>query len=527
MRTLPVSLHSMPPANELAARQARVWQQVCYMAEGLAIAPAIDSLLRHERIVARKRADCSRAPWGNPGFVGVARRALAQQGRLPPRSSEHDAWLRGLDWYRLVPALLESCRAIQAGEPSHACQAVPVILRSSKPTRDVPDRVATELLAFIAAPTVLALADNERLPPFQPEPFALPSGIWAVGRTGRLAQAALRWLGWIDGPASAPALTIEGRMGAAFSGQLRYPLSYLPMLTRMDALLFGDPGIALERDSDQTESHLDRAADIRFSTEVFQRNCAPPLLAMALPLFERGRAGDRPRIIVDVGCGDATVLVSLFNTIATRIASADAAQDLLLVGIENNPVAEQAAKRTLAACGAKYLLARGDISHPEAIARRLATEGIDLSDALHINKSVIHDRELVGTPQALSAADTTDSDGVFAMPDGTLIGAATAQDDLVRFFQRWRPYLIRHGMITMEPHALTIDAAAALSGRSLSSVMEALHGFSCQYLSTLERFNAALHLAGLRLAEQRLIGSELTGHVYMSCSHFTVEGDSR
>lgn len=539
MRTAPSRDHSAPSsASELQARQARVWRQICHMAEGLAIAPAIDSLIRHDAVVARADTDVPSASSRNPGFVGVARRALAQQGRLTPGDAANHDWLRRLDDYRHVPALLDLCHALLAGEPGNAQRATALLLRAWRVASDFPDRIATELLAFVAAPTLLTLADSGCLPPFRPESFPLPADVWPVGAAGRHAQAALRWLGWVDGPAAAPQLTTEGRMAAAFSGQFRYPLSYLPMLTRMDSLLFGDPGIALARSGDATERHLDRAADIRFSTEVFQRSCAPVLSAMAVPLFHRSRGDSRPRVVVDVGCGEATLLVSLLRAIAGDPASADAAENLLLVGVENNPVAEQAAKRTLATCGAKHVLIRGDISYPDAIAARLAVDGIDFADALHVNKSVIHDRELVdASPSEAAHAErhgaraglpgANAGDGIFARPDGSLVDASAAQDDLVRFFRRWRPYLLRHGMIALEPHALTVDAAAALSGRSMTAVMEALHGFSGQYLVTLDRFTEAIGISGLRLAAQRLIGSELTGHVHMSCSHLVAKRDSR
>ncbi|MGF6812626.1 hypothetical protein OKW30_007843 [Paraburkholderia sp. Clong3] len=506
------------------------------MAEGLAIAPAIDSLIRHDAVVARADTDVPSASSRNPGLVGVARRALAQQGRLTPGDAANHDWLRRLDDYRHVPALLDLCHALLAGEPGNALRAMALLLRAWRVASDFPDRIATELLAFVAAPTLLTLADSGCLPPFRPESFPLPADVWPVGAAGR--HAALRWLGWVDGPAAAPQLTTEGRMAAAFSGQFRYPLSYLPMLTRMDSLLFGDPGIALARSGDATERHLDRAADIRFSTEVFQRSCAPILSAMVVPLFHRSRGDSRPRVVVDVGCGEATLLVSLLRAIAGDPASADAAENLLLVGVENNPVAEQAAKRTLATCGAKHVLIRGDISYPDAIAARLAVDGIDFADALHVNKSVIHDRELVdASPSEAAHAErhgaraglpgANAGDGIFARPDGSLVDASAAQDDLVRFFRRWRPYLLRHGMIALEPHALTVDAAAALSGRSMTAVMEALHGFSGQYLVTLDRFTEAIGISGLRLAAQRLIGSELTGHVHMSCSHLVAKRDSR
>ena len=276
-----------------------------------------------------------------------------------------------------------------------------------------------------------------------------------------------------------------------------------------------------------TEAHLDRAADIRFSTEVFERSCAPPLLALALPLFSAGRGRRPPAAIVDVGCGEATLLAALFRALRETPATSGAAADLVLVGIENNPVADAAARRTLAASGAHYAVIGGDVTHPDAIARDLADLGIDLADALHVNKSVIHDRELlVGETEAPPSLVTGISDlaeGVFARPDGTLVSAGLAQDDLWRFFERWRPYLRRHGMITLEPHSLTVEEAAPLSGCSLTVVMEALHGFSCQYLTTAGRFAEAAVRAELTILDRRMIGSALCRHDHMSCNHLIAD----
>ena len=523
--------------HELLARQARVWSQICFMTEGLAIAPAVHSLIRHGMIDKLKAAPTAAALLGlggNAGFVAVAVRALVQQGRLSNNGGvpdgalavENRIWLQQASDYSQVPGLLDVCGKLMGNEvPGGNRENAGEALRRwlfGIPVDAIPDRVTTELLGFLAAPVLLGLVDAGSIPPFQPAPCPLEDAK-PTDPAGVLGYMALRCLGWIDGPATAPALTIEGRMASVFAGQLRYPLSYLPMLARMDDLLFGDPRAATRRADDGTESHLDRAADIRFSTEVFARSCAPALLAIALPLFHRDRGPGRPAVIVDVGCGEANLLATLFDAIRDNPDTADAASDLVLVGVENNPVAERAARQTLTKSGAKFVVIGGDVSRPDAIARDLAAQGIDFTNVLHVNKSVIHDRELVddrlGTAGLAQADFANLTDGAFARPDGTRVDAETVQDDLVRFFQRWRPYLARHGMIALEPHGLTTTLAPMLAGRSLTAAMEALHGFSCQYLTTAEHFACAAARSGLTIFQQRMIGSSLTGHDHMSCSH--------
>jgi len=503
--------------DSLVTRQARVWSQICGIAETLVMVPAIECLMSRGWLAAGRvpsRLECA-AENANLGFVAVALRAAAQSGRLR-HEGKGSVCPSGLP----IAQLIALTQALMTGQEG-SCDIgfAEQLLRWHTLQERAANQPMSVAWSFLVAPALLNLCSS--VPP-DVTPPQFSAGALPQGRVGELVKRGFEHFGWFEPGTEWPTLSIEGRIACAFANQLRYPLSYLPMLGRIEALMFGDPTEVLSRSPGDNEVHLDRAADIRFSTDVFKGSCASALLSIVLPLFHRERARSRPAVIVDVGCGEATMLVTLFEALRSNLATFDAAQDLMLVGVENNAVARAAATATLAASGARFLVVTGDISDPDDLAATLASHGIDLSQALHINKSVIHDRALASRQRGdAGEAWPNWENGVFAMPEGELVDAGTAHEDLVEFFGRWRPYLKRHGMIALEPHALDVADPAARSGASMTTMMEALHGFSCQYLTTASLFRDAACRARLSIAAQRMIGSTLTGHDHMSCTHLT------
>ena len=143
--------------------------------------------------------------------------------------------------------------------------------------------------------------------PSAPTPFSMPSHErcrhWA-GCIGRAKSAA---------SASRP----EGLVALGMVGTYGHALAYLPMLEQVPAALFSEvpwPAAA----PGQAERHVDRARDVAVSGEVFSKFVAVPFLEIFLPAFDVEALADQPRAIVDVGCGDASMLVALGEAVRSR-----------------------------------------------------------------------------------------------------------------------------------------------------------------------------------------------------------------
>ena len=497
-----------PDASELSTRQTQVWAQICLIAEGLVVAPVISAFVRRGAHTGLAKSAGIDSFKGNPGFVAVALHALAQQGRWP-LTIDDDAFER----FREIPKLLRCCdQIIRTGQSAIRLEDLAFIPKGA---------AGFEFLAFLAAPAILRLSDRGVLDQFSPEELRLDPHQSPELHDSAIFAVFLQ-LGWVSGAPESPILTIEGRMAAAFAGQMRYPLSYLPMLQSIENLLFGTPKAAPDS-FNAIETHLDRAADIRFSTEVFEQSCAEPLKNSVLPLFCGGPDKARPDTVIDVGCGEASMLVALGRMIRDDPDTQGCLP--LLIAVENNQVARDAAKRTLAESGMQHLVIAGDIAKPRDIAKRLSGHDIRMTNALHVNKSVIHDRALgLVSPACTDRFDP--NEGAFAYPNGSLADSDTVHSDLIAFFRNWAPYIGEFGMISLEPHRLTLPRALELRGRTLVPMMEALHGFSCQYLTSFDELEDAVSQAEMRMATRIAIGSHLTGHAHMSCNHILPNGSN-
>jgi len=347
-------------------------------------------------------------------------------------------------------------------------------------------------------------------------------------------------------------LTAAGRVAATLATQYRYPMIYLPLLRRVPELIFGTAGAGLRDDESagHAETHLDRELDVAFSGDVFASVCRTPFLQIALPLFDREPIAAQPRLIVDMGCGDGTMLIMLYRAILERTARGRRIGEfpLLMVGADPSPVARQVASARLSAAGVPHVIMDGDIADPEGFGRALAAIGLDARDALHVCKSAIHDRAYRPPPEPASTAPsstapastapagtapagtapagtgTPASSCAFAQPDGSAIPATAMALDLAGFFRGWHPLTRKHGWIVIEAHAVAAPTAARLIGRTVATALDATHGYSCQYPVEPEVFAWAARTAGFRSAQHAEPAASALGHTILTVDHF-VDGE--
>src|SRR6266704_2349347 len=381
---------------------ARVWDALCRHIDGMAIGTTIAAL--HERGALAMLAARDRTDFGplrerlaaNAGFLHVALRLLADQGWVARQGEP------GTDQMTITPTARGRVVMTElAGAYPAAVRSLPVRVHSDPgpfgtlmrrewglPAGVPPDvrhQVLSHLNGHLVAPVMHAVSSGQ-----------------ADIATGRGAAEILAAAGWARLDGKVPGLTPDGEIAVSLARQYRYPVMYLPLLRQVPELIFGEPS---KPDDGGEETHLDRELDLRFSGDVFAAACREPFLRIALPLFEAPLDG-QPALVVDAGCGDGTLLETLYLAVRERTGRGRhlAERPLTMVGVDPSPVARRMAAARLSGAGVPHVILDGDIGDPAGLERALAARGLDAGDALHVCKSAIHDRAYAGPPQKAQKA---------------------------------------------------------------------------------------------------------------------------
>jgi hypothetical protein len=517
----------------LAARQKAVFARLCDHLDGLAIATTVAGLR-----AAGALAGLGDAPAGlpvgawaayhglRPGYANLAGRLLALQG-LAVRGGDiagGAATLRltdaGRDWLRWQAAYDNAVARINAARLLlGALEEGGDAPAGTRPAADlaVPTRIRNHCRGAVVAAAMTGLARTGLLDQLAQAAAGLPLESLSAAAVAALDRLAGE--GWVTKGDNIACLTVDGRIAAAMAPQYFYPVGYLALLGAVPRLLTGGEADELAVDLAGAEGHVDRELDIAFSGVVFARTCQAPFFELALPLFDALPLDRQPRAVVDCGGGDGTLLCALYRAIAERTARGAALADapLTMIGVEYNPVAERALAARLRAEGVPGYTFAGDIRDPAAIAARLAADGFTPDDVLHVSKSVFHNRRYRG--EAVPFADAA-SLGAFVAPDGGAIGAGAIEADLAAALAAWRAHLGNPGMIVIEAHLVDEALTAARPGASVLPVVEALHGYSHQYLVEIDVHRRAAERAGLRALARRDFGTAFAGAPIISIDRY-------
>jgi len=274
--------------------------------------------------------------------------------------------------------------------------------------------------------------------------------------------------------------------------------SYAPMIRRLDDILFGDCQAVFQKDIRGAENHVDRTLNVIGSG--FQHGkYFDDMEEAVLSIFDQQPFPAQPAYLADTGCGDGTLLKSLYEAIKTKSARGRVldAFPLRCIGIDFNDAALAQAASTLA--HVDHLLIQGDIGDPNRILIELQERGVGDADAiLHVRSFLDHDRPYITPRDGKSAAARTylcrDASGVDR--NGAEIAACDQYQSLVEHMQRWAGVVGRHGLIALEVHCLEPEVVSRnLASESLH--FDAYHSFSQQLLMRAERHLMASAEAGL------------------------------
>ncbi|NET25238.1 type I polyketide synthase [Okeania sp. SIO1I7] len=275
--------------------------------------------------------------------------------------------------------------------------------------------------------------------------------------------------------------------------------SYTPMLLQISDVLFGKSQTVFCRDEQGSESHIDRKLNVMSSGFQHQKFFAD-VDELILSIFNQLPYYEQPNYIVDMGCGDGTLLKRVYQVISTKSARGKVLDKypVQMIGVDYNQASLQESALTLA--DIPNLLMKGDIGNPQQMISDLRTQGIDDPEkTLHIRSFLDHDRPFI-PPKNLEAAKRRGKlsySGVYVDSDGGLIPAQIMIQSLVEHLERWSSVVTKHGMMILEVHCLEPEVVNKFLDSSNNLHFDALQAFSSQHLVEAEVFLSCAAEVGL------------------------------
>ena len=539
-----------PEASEAEKTEVSVVvKTIFHHIDGMAIGSSVQSLAMHGVFDRLKKthSPCNvnhlaDEVGARKGYFQVALRLLAHQGFLR-LSGEMDngrkevtltdegiAWLTLVDYYQQIPRLLDRASELPGILSSDDFNIESELFLPQVPnhieTSGIMGRVALHLHGALVAVIMTELYTKGVLEKLISRlgRFLAFDEITPNPTVSEFLANILEIHGWARTQKTGIALTDRGILAAQWTPQYFYPVSYLSTFRNVPELLFGTGHNNETCDTNANEAHIDRNLDIKFSGVVFQRTCRQPFLDIVLPIFNREPLSEQPASIVDTGSGDGTLLMELFQAIKTQTLRGRFLESfpLLLVGAEYTRVAIEATKATLEAAGIPSKTIFGDIGDPSRLSKTLLDIGVDPVNALHVSKSVIHNRTYKNPEQTERLANWKPlSQSPFTLPNGSLIRPRVMECNLIELFEKWAPLTKKHGMVVIEAHTVDPELVSNHVGQNIVTCLDATHGYSNQYLIESEVFERAAKAAGYECLAYRKIGGKLIGRPTMTINHFS------
>ncbi len=476
------------------------------------------------------------------GFFQVALRLLAHQGfvRLSRGadtsqlkvSLTHNGrhWINFLDYYDQIPKISEMALNLKETlelqredvEVDFFVPSIPSGLDHSSMAKRVRDHILGEITAVVMTELYLdpemSLLLMTGKSASQNKYFSFDTRVW------KFIIEILRANNWAKWDSDALSLSPSGLLALQWTPQYFYPVGYLSTFRKVPDLLFDHESEASSPPPTGLETHVDRRLDIKFSGIVYEKTCRNKLLEIVLPLFDCSPLEEQPESIVDTGSGDGTLLVDLFNTIREKTLRGRSLKSfpLAIIGAEYNQAARESTREALERAGINHAFAiRGDIGAPETLATDLSGIGVDPFNALHISKSVIHNRvyktpgntERLQVWKPLSAAP-------FVSTGGRQIDPREIECNLVELFENWKPFVHRHGMIVIEAHTVDPELTCPTLSQNIITCMDATHGYSAQYLMEYDAFLRSVRSAGYESRGYGALSGMSFGSPTLTINHF-------
>ncbi|MBP5971591.1 SDR family NAD(P)-dependent oxidoreductase [Brasilonema sp. CT11] len=275
--------------------------------------------------------------------------------------------------------------------------------------------------------------------------------------------------------------------------------SYTPMLSRMIDVLFGDYQAVFNRDALGHESHVDRTLNVVANGFQHEKYFAD-VEDIILSIFNQLPIEKQPKYVVDMGCGDGTLLKRVYETIRSKSARGKVLHQypLCLIAVDDNEASLTVTAQRLA--DIPHLVFKGDIDAPEQLVIDLREHGIhDPENILHIRSFVDRHRPFI-PPQKLDQVEVRTRlpyQNVSFDTSSHLVPPSIMVQSLVEHLERWAAVVTKHGLIISEVHCLEPTVVYKFLEKSENLYFDACQAFSMQHLVEADVFLMAAAEVGL------------------------------
>ncbi len=303
-------------------------------------------------------------------------------------------------------------------------------------------------------------------------------------------------LGWFAKNKQAYEFTTKGLFYARRAAAYGVTVSYIPMLAKLEQLLFKNASILERKSLHNEEIHVNRAINVWGSGGAHSAYFKV-IDSIIIALFNRP-IQEQPKGVIDVGCGNGAFLTHIFTIIENQTERGKILEDypLFLIGVDYNKTAIKITKKNLIKVDIWAKVIWGDIGNPEQLAKDLYEKyAINLSDLLNVRTFLDHNR-MWTEPNPEVNKNTVASTGAFAFK-GKRLPNVKVIHSLEQHFKKWLPYVEKYGLLLIELHTLPPTLIAKNIGKTAATAYDATHGYSDQYIVELDTFMHCMKKIGL------------------------------
>ncbi|MFT5385976.1 MAG: hypothetical protein ACI8X3_002308 [Saprospiraceae bacterium] len=447
----------------------------------------------------------------NEGYLNVALHVLSGQGWLVPHlNNEKDiisysTTEQSAIAFELIPLYKEVVEMIKFSEKYHPrkfevapfrklerifekyIQQYGIVLSTDESIRSVQQQVLKHIEGLLVGPTVVMLGMTGMFHKYFMEASFRPDEFHKDPESFKKILDFFSFLGWFTSKNETYRFTEKGLFFARRASAYGVTVSYIPMMRRLDDLIFGDPNTLRDTKIGEAEKHVDREMNV-WGSGGAHSTYFKIVDEIIIDIFNRP-IDEQPRGILDMGCGNGAFLQHIFEVIDRKTLRGEMLEEypLSLVGVDYNEAALKVTRANLIKSDIWAKVLWGDIGRPDVLAQTLEEDyNIDLKNLLNVRTFLDHNR-IWEAPAHPSENRKSDSAGAFA-DRGKRISNALVEDSLFEHLKNWQPFVEQFGLLVIELHTISPTLIAKNLGKTAATAYNATHGFSDQYILEIDSF---------------------------------------
>ena len=303
-------------------------------------------------------------------------------------------------------------------------------------------------------------------------------------------------LGWFTRHDKNYKFTEKGLFFARRATSYGVTVSYLPMFSKLNDLLFGSPTKLREIAEGEDEQHVNREMNV-WGSGGAHSTYFKVVDEFIIDIFNQP-IEDQPKGILDMGCGNGALLQHLYDVIERQTLRGKHLDEfpLFLVGADYNQAALKVTRANLIKNDIWAKVIWGDIGDPERLSKDLKEDySIELGDLLNIRTFLDHNR-IWEDVLATNTNRVSSSTGAFSFR-GKRLSNNDVEENLLNHLKKWAPFVEKYGLLLIELHTISPNLTSKNLGNTAATAYDATHGFSDQYILEVDVFHEICKETGL------------------------------